>query len=67
MINKTVREVTAIETIETKTCDRCNKGEMIRTGIVLLSYPEKYEHKCNNCGMTEAYNSTYPRKFLEKK
>jgi len=43
-------------------CDHCKKGHMIPTGKVLLSYPPKYEHKCDNidCNTIESFDITYP-------
>ena len=40
-------------------CDKCGE-ELTFTGEVLLSYPEKYVHKCNKCGNTEWYSKSYP-------
>lgn len=31
-------------------CDKCDGGEMMPTGIALLSNPPQYPHKCNKCG-----------------
>ena len=42
------------------TCDKCKKGVMRPTGIVLTSYPAQYEHVCTNCGEKELYEVTYP-------
>ena len=67
MIIRTEKIVEALEVTEMKACERCKEGEMIKTGVILLSYPEKYEHKCNECGNIQAYDSMYPKKFLEKR
>ena len=40
-------------------CDKCGT-ELIFTGEVLLSYPEKYVHKCEKCGNTEWFPKSYP-------
>lgn len=40
-------------------CDKCGT-ELTFTGEVLLSYPEKYVHKCNKCGNTEWFSKSYP-------
>lgn len=41
-------------------CDKCNKGFMIQTGYVHLTYPAQYEHKCDDCGHIESYPIMYP-------
>ena len=41
-------------------CDKCGEGKMIPTGIVLLTYPGQYEHKCNNCGFIMNFFAKYP-------
>lgn len=48
---KTYKEVLACE---------CG-GEFQFTGIVLLTYPEQYKHKCCNCGKMETTTIRYPR------
>lgn len=42
-----------------KYCDKCGT-ELTFTGEVLLSYPEKYVHKCEKCGHTEWFPKSYP-------
>lgn len=44
-------------------CDECQIGQMLPTGVVLTSYPEQYQHKCNKCGCVKTYNKQYP--FIE--
>ncbi len=41
-------------------CDNCGEGHMLPTGIALLSYPAKYEHKCTKCGSKQYFKETYP-------
>lgn len=41
-------------------CDDCEKGEMELTGISFPTYPERYEHKCNNCGEIGVSDLGYP-------
>lgn len=31
-------------------CDECGTGEMIPTGVALMSSPPQYPHVCSNCG-----------------
>lgn len=51
---------TEVKTIEVRQyCDKCG-GELTFTGEVLLSYPEKYVHKCEKCGHTEWLPKSYP-------
>lgn len=51
---------TEVKTIKVRQyCDKCG-GELIFTGEVLLSYPEKYVHKCEKCGHTEWFPKSYP-------
>lgn len=51
---------TEVKTIEVhQYCDKCGE-ELTFTGEVLLSYPEKYVHKCNKCGNTEWFPKSYP-------
>lgn len=53
------REV-EVKTIEVhQYCDKCGE-ELTFTGEVLLSYPEKYVHKCEKCGHTEWFSKSYP-------
>lgn len=35
-------------------------GSMISTGIMLTSYPAKYPHVCNICGVEVTFNRKYP-------
>jgi len=44
-------------------CDECGNGEMMPTGVVLTSFPEQYQHVCNECGCVKTYNKQYP--FIE--
>ena len=42
-------------------CPICNSGYLRPTGLVLLSMPRQYEHKCTNCDYTEIFrDKTYP-------
>lgn len=50
-------------------CDKCTIGEMLPTGIALMSSPPKYPHKCSNCGHedTPTGGKRYPfTEFLQK-
>ena len=40
-------------------CDGCG-GRMISTGSVMLTYPPKYPHKCDDCGYMETCKKPYP-------
>lgn len=49
-----------VKTIEVRQyCDKCG-GELVFTGEVLLTNPEKYVHKCDKCGHTEWFPKSYP-------
>lgn len=51
---------TEVKTFEIhKYCDKCGE-ELTFTGEVLLSYPEKYVHKCEKCGHTKWFSKSYP-------
>lgn len=41
-------------------CDECQIGQMLPTGVVLTSYPEQYQHKCDKCGHVEVFYKCYP-------
>ena len=41
-------------------CDKCN-GPLNFTGRTLLSNPEQYVHKCDNCGVEENLPYIFPR------
>lgn len=41
-------------------CDKCEKGFMIQTGSTYLTFPKRYEHKCDVCGTIEVYPGMYP-------
>lgn len=49
----------------TYTCSKCEQGDMVPTGIALMSYPPKYPHVCNNCGNTMVLSQRYPRQVYE--
>lgn len=44
----------------TMKCDFCDEGEMLPTGITLMSYPPYHQHSCNRCGSIDSYIKTYP-------
>lgn len=41
--------------------------QLTENSKVLLSYPERFEHKCNRCGNIVAMNCAYPRKYMKLK
>jgi|JI10StandDraft_1071094.scaffolds.fasta_scaffold883266_3 DNA-directed RNA polymerase subunit RPC12/RpoP len=41
-------------------CDKCGDGLMEHTGIMLMSDPPKYPHKCNRCGTVMDFFQKYP-------
>ena len=41
-------------------CDKCGIGEMKPTGIIFTSFPEQYQHVCDECGYVETYYKKYP-------
>lgn len=53
-----VREVKTQQVDER--CPVCGQGWMRPTGIVLLSSPSKYPHKCTNCNYEQTYSVNYP-------
>ena len=55
-----MKNETEVKTIEVRQyCDKCGE-ELTFTGEVLLSYPEKYVHRCEKCGHTEWFPKSYP-------
>ena len=53
-----IREV-KVKSVDEK-CPVCNNGYMRPTGIVLMSNPPMYPHKCTNCDYEQTYNVKYP-------
>ena len=47
------------------TCDLCNIGTMVPTGVSLMSNPPKYIHACNKCKAEARFMHTYPRHTYE--
>lgn len=45
-------------------CDKC-KGEMLPTGVTLLSNPPQYMHKCGGCGHMETHRGAYPMQSFQ--
>lgn len=45
-------------------CDKCDEGQMIPTGVALMSYPAQYPHKCNRCGHEQIFRQPYPMKQI---
>ncbi|MDO4328743.1 MAG: hypothetical protein Q4C66_05345 [Lachnospiraceae bacterium] len=41
-------------------CDKCMEGMMEPTGLVLTSYPPRYEHRCSVCGHEKMYHVRFP-------
>lgn len=46
-------------------CSVCGIGEMLPTGIALLSSPPQYPHKCTKCGEEKTFRFKYPRTVYE--
>lgn len=42
-------------------------GVYILTSKILLSYPEKFEHKCTKCGNIVSLNCAYPHQYVRPK
>lgn len=47
-------------------CDACGVGEMVPTGVALMSNPPQYPHKCNKCGSENTLRSKYPKTVYEQ-
>jgi len=60
---KVKKEVKTFEVVYE--CDMCDSGMMIFTGVVLLSNPPKYEHKCDACGSMFNSGTQYPTTHIE--
>ena len=43
--------------------EQCGGVFILQPGRVLLSYPAKYPHKCNRCGLERNLAERYPRTF----
>lgn len=53
-------EVPAEAVIVDYVCDACGNGHMLPSGMMLLSDPPEWPHKCINCGETKTFNTKYP-------
>lgn len=42
-------------------------GVYVLTSKILLSYPEKFEHKCTKCGNIVSLNYAYPHQYIKPK
>lgn len=40
-------------------------GEMVSTGLVYISYPAQYAHRCELCGLFDSYPKCYPHTLIE--
>jgi len=61
--------INEVKTIETDfQCPKCEKGFLRPTGITYLTFPQNYQHTCNNdgCGYIESFNIIYPHVSYEK-
>lgn len=47
-------------------CDNCNTGEMEQTGVMLMTDPAQWTHRCNHCGQTKNFFQKYPSIRWEK-
>jgi len=52
------RESRAIQVCQS--CEHCDEGQMMATGMVLTSFPAQYPHVCDDCGHKETYKNSYP-------
>jgi uncharacterized protein (DUF983 family) len=41
-------------------CDDCGAGTMVQTGMMLLSNPGQYKHRCSHCGKEVGFFTKYP-------
>lgn len=41
-------------------CDKCGKGLMQPTGVMLMSDPPQWPHKCGHCADTQNFPHKYP-------
>ena len=57
-MGETIKRVVPVKV--SYTCDECGQGEMLPTGLILTSWPEKIEHKCTNCKTTKYFTTKYP-------
>ena len=48
-------------------CTCGGQYELTENSKVLLSYPEKFEHKCNKCDNIVVKSCAYPRVYVEPK
>jgi len=54
-------EIRTVESMQVdERCNQCLHGYMRPTGIVLISNPPQYPHKCNKCNHTQTYGVQYP-------
>lgn len=45
----------------TYVCDKCGAGEMLPTGIMQLTDPPKWPHRCGACGHEQTFYCKYPK------
>lgn len=56
-----------VEVLVQAMCDKCG-GEMIAVpGVILMSDPPQYPHRCNKCESTENYLEAYPHHAWREK
>ncbi|WP_020474525.1 hypothetical protein [Zavarzinella formosa] len=42
-------------------CDDCGIGEMAPTGIMFMTHPPQYPHKCDKCGTERTFAERHPK------
>ncbi|ALS22144.1 hypothetical protein [Paenibacillus naphthalenovorans] len=57
-----------IKKVEYK-CPKCLNGMLLPTGLMYMTYPAKYPHKCTDekCKYQEVLNELYPKIVFEDK
>lgn len=70
MLNKEptmAEQKTELRVFETRLiCDECGEGEMLPTGVALMSSPPQYPHKCTKCGAQDnVRGKKYPHHSYE--
>lgn len=55
------REQTPLRTVRVDyRCDKCDTGHMRPTGVMLLSNPPKFPHRCTECDALQTFTEKYP-------
>lgn len=53
---------TEVKTVKVrKFCDKCKDVELEFTGVMLMSYPPRYQYRCPKCWLIHNLKGHYPK------